>query len=125
MWHFLVRIPLHLSKPIFAYLIHSFRYILKSKGTINYLSGSMENIPDIIKQQKPSLIDWSVTRTVVMTMRYIVGIIVKNQASGSKWIISEAIVETLRVYIYFSGDEVDEVLKVGLDQRVEEQDGLA
>ena len=30
----------------------------------------------------------------------------------------------MMVCIYFSGDEVDGFLKVGLDQMVEEQDGL-
>ena len=58
-----------------------------------------------------------------MTMRQIVGIIVKNQASGGKWIISEVIVDTVRVYRYFSGDEVDEFLNVYLDHMVEYQDG--
>ena len=54
----------------------------------------------------------------------IFGSIVKNQASGGKWLISESIVDTVRFYKYFSGDEVDEVLKLELDQIVEEQDGL-
>ena len=62
--------------------------------------------------------------TVVMTMRNIVGSIVKNKAYGGKWLISEAIVDTKRVYIYCSGDYVDEVFKLGLDQIVEEQDDL-
>ena len=39
--------------------------------------------------------DWSVTSTVVMTMGQIVGSIVKNQASGWKWLSSEAIVDTV------------------------------
>ena len=56
--------------------------------------------------------NWSVTSTVVMTMRQIVSNIVKNQASGEKWLISEAIVDTVRVYICLSGDEVNEVLKL-------------
>ena len=42
--------------------------------------------------------------TVVMTMWKIVGIIVKNQAFGGKWLISESIVDTVSVHIYFSGD---------------------
>ena len=53
-------------------------------------------------------------------IRKIVGSIVKNQAYGGKWLISEAIFDTVRIYIYFSGDEVDEVLKVELNQIVEE-----
>ena len=54
-----------------------------------------------------------------MAMRTIVGIIVKNQKYGGKWLVYEAIVDTGMVYIYFSGDEVDEVLKVVWDQMVE------
>ena len=57
-----------------------------------------------------------------MTMKYIVGSIVKNQASGWKCLISESIVDTVRVYIYWYGDDVDEVFKVELGQMVEEQD---
>ena len=49
------------------------------------------------------------------TMRQIVGSIVKNKASGGKWLISEEIVYTVRLYIYCSGDEVDEVLNVELE----------
>ena len=42
----------------------------------------------------------SVMITFAMTVRNIVGGIVKNQASGSKWLISEEIVDTVRgVYI--------------------------
>ena len=67
--------------------------------------------------------DLSVTSTVVMTIWHIGGSIIKNQASGGKWLISEAIVDTDRIYIYFSGDDVDEVLKVELDHMVEEQYG--
>ena len=49
-----------------------------------------------------------------MNMWQIVGSIVKNQASGGNYLISEAIVDTVRVYIYCSDDEVDEVLKLEL-----------
>ena len=72
----------------------------------------MENIPDRISERKPSLKYWLVTSTVVMTMWWIVGSIIKNQASGGKWLISDAIVDTVRVSIYCSNDEVGEVLKV-------------
>ena len=58
-----------------------------------------------------------------MTMRKIIGSIVKNQASGGKCLISEAILYTVRLYIYCSTDEVDEVLKMKLYQMVEKQDG--
>ena len=102
MWGFLVRILLHLSITLFAYLIHSFQYLIENKGDINYLYGSTNNIPDIIREIKPYLTDWSVTSTVVMTMRQIVGGIVKKHASSGEWLISESIVDTVRVYIYIS-----------------------
>ena len=84
----------------------------------------MDNIPGKIRERKPSLTDLSVTSTVVTTMRLIVGSIVKHQASDGKWLISEAIVDNVRVYIYCSGDDVDEVLNGDLDQMVEEKYGL-
>ena len=49
-----------------------------------------------------------------MAMWKIIGIIVKNLASGGKWLVSDMIVDSFRVYIYWSGDDVDEMLKVGL-----------
>ena len=53
-----------------------------------------------------------------MTMRQIVSHIVKIQAYGGKWLISEAIVDTVRIYIYFSVDDVDKVFKVELYQEI-------
>ena len=58
-----------------------------------------------------------------MTMRRIVGSIIKNQNSGGKWLISEEIVDTVRVYIYCYGDDLDGVLKVEFFQMVEKQYG--
>ena len=72
----------------------------------------MENTPERIMEQNTSLAYWSGTSTVVTNMWQIVGSIVKNQASGGKWLISEAIVDTVRVYIYLSGDDVSGVFKV-------------
>ena len=60
----------------------------------------MYSIHDRIRERNPSLEDWSVTITVVTTMQRIVVSIVKNKAYGGKWLISEAIVDTVRVYIY-------------------------
>ena len=58
------------------------------------------------------------------TMRQIVGSIVKNKASGGKWLIIEEIVDTMRLYIYCSGDEVDEVFNAEMENMANEQDGL-
>ena len=57
------------------------------------------------------------------TMQKIFGGIIKNQTSGGKWLVSEAIMDTVRVYVYCSGDDVDDLTKVELDHIVEEQDG--
>ena len=63
----------------YAYIIHSFQSIIENEGAINYLYESMYNITDRIKEQKPSLMDWSVTITVVMTMQQIVLILIKTR----------------------------------------------
>ena len=62
--------------------------------------------------------DWYVTSTVVTTMRHIFVNILKNQASGGKWLIYEVTFDNFMLYIYFYGDEVDKVLKVELYQMV-------
>ena len=47
----------------------------------------------------------------------IIGSIIKNQASGGKWLILEDIVNTVMVYVYCYGDKVE------LEHMVEYQDG--
>ena len=81
-------------------------------------------ILDKTKDQKPSLTDWSVTSTVVTNMRRIVGSIIKNQASVGKLLISDVIMDTMRVYVYCFVDEVDEAMNTDLEHMVEEKDGL-
>ena len=71
-------------KTSFSYLIHSFRYIIENNEAINYVYESMYNVLKIIRGKEPYLTNWAVTRTFVMTMRRIVGIVVKNQSSGGK-----------------------------------------
>ena len=112
-------------KNCFVYIIHSFRSIIENKGDIKYLYVSMDNTSDIIREGNPALTDWSTTSTGVMTMHRTVGSIVKNQASGGKWLISEEITDTVKVYIYCSGDEADAFLMAELDQLIEYKDGLA
>ena len=52
-------------------------------------------------------------------MKRIVGSIVLNQFSGNEWLLSEAIVDLVRIYNYCSGDDVDDVTK-HLDTMAEE-----
>ena len=56
---------------------------------------------------------------IVTSMKRIVGSIVLNQCSGKEWLLSEAIVDLVRIYNYCSGDDVDDVTK-HLDTMVEE-----
>ena len=63
--------------------------------------------PEKIRELEPSFKDWSVTSNVVTTAQMIVGIIINNQASAGNCIISESIVDNMRVYAYCYGDKVD------------------
>ena len=56
-------------------------------------------------------------------MRRIFGSIVKDKVSCGKCLIYEAIVDTMRVYIYICGDDLYEGLNVEFEQMVEEKDG--
>ena len=51
----------------------------------------------------------------------IVGSIVLNQCSGKEWILSEAIVDLVRIYTYCSGDNADNYVQKHLDSMVEER----
>ena len=45
---------------------------------------------------------------IVTSTKHIVGSIVLNQCSGGEWLLSEAIVDLVRIYTYFSGDDADD-----------------
>ena len=66
----------------FAYLIHSFRSLLKNKPEIEYLYGTIPGIHDNIRARRPSLLDWEVIHMILTSMKRIVGIIVLNHFSG-------------------------------------------
>ena len=55
---------------------------------------------------------------IVTSMKRTVGSIVLNQCSGKEWLLSEAIVDLVRIYNHCSGDDVDN-LKKHLDTMVE------
>ena len=69
----------------------------------------MTGIHDNIRARRPSLVDWEVIHMIVTIMKRIVGIIVLNQCSGKEWLLSEAIVDLVRIYNYCSGGDVDDV----------------
>ena len=58
---------------------------------------------------------------IVTRMKKIVGRIFLNQFSGKEWLLSEAIVDLVRIYIYWSGDDADDNVSKHLDTMVEER----
>ena len=62
----------------------------------------MPGIHDNIRVSRPSLVDWEVIHIIVTIMKRIVVSIVLNQCSGKEWLLSETIVDLVRIYIYCS-----------------------
>ena len=90
----------HLPTPVltrFAYLIHSFRYLLDNKPEIEYLYGSMPGIHDNIRARRPSLVNWEVIQIIVTNTKRIFGSIVLNQFYGEEWLLSEAVVDLVQI----------------------------
>ena len=113
----------HILTPVltrFAYLIHSFRSLLENKPAVEYLYRTMPGIRDNIQARRPSLVDWEVIHIIVTSMERIVGSIVLNQCSGKEWLLSESIVDLVRIYNYCSGDDVYDATK-HLDTMVEDR----
>ena len=81
----------------FAYLIHSFRYLLDNKPEIEYLYGSMPGIHDNIRARRPSLVNWEVIQIIVTNTKRIFGSIVLNQFYGEEWLLSEAVVDLVQI----------------------------
>ena len=70
----------------------------------------------------PSLVDWEVIQMIVTSMKRIVGSIFLNQWSVKEWLLSEAIVDLVRIYTYCVGDDADDDVSKHLDTMVEERD---
>ena len=98
----------------FAYLIHSFRSLLENKPTIDYLYGTIPYIHDNILARRPYLVDWEVIQMIVTSMKRMIGSIVPNQLSGKEWLLSEAIVDLVRIYTYCSGEDADDYVSKNL-----------
>ena len=58
---------------------------------------------------------------IVIIMKRIVDTIFLNQCSGKEWILSEAIVDLVRIYTYCSGEDANDDLSKHLDTMVEER----
>ena len=55
---------------------------------------------------------------IITGMKRIVGSIVLNQCSGKECLLSEAIVDLVWIYNYFSGDDADDDVTKNLDTMV-------
>ena len=58
---------------------------------------------------------------IVTSMKHTIGSIVLNQCSGKEWLLSEAIVDLVRIYTFRSGDDDDDDVSKQLDTTVEER----
>ena len=63
-------------------------------------------MPQHISNRRPPEKDWKVKYVTVVTMEKIVGNVLKNQSSGKKWLISEAIIDLVKIYVDCAGEEV-------------------
>ncbi len=92
--------PRKLLTPVktrFAYLIHSFRSLLRNREAINYLYGDMPGIPAKIKERKPSWETWAIAEMVVETMRDVVDASKWNQAAMDRWLLSDGVMSLIAV----------------------------
>ena len=61
---------------------------------------------------------------IVTRMKRIIVSIIINQFYGKKWLLSEAILDLVRIYNYFSGDDADDDVTKHLNTMVKERDIL-
>ena len=54
-------------------------------------------------------------------MKRIICITVLNQYAGKEWLLTDAIVDLVWIYIYCSGDNADDYVSKHLDTMVEER----
>ena len=78
----------------------------------------MPGIHDNIQARRPSFVDLEVIQMIVTSMKLIVDSIVLNQCSGKEWLLSEAIVDLIRIYTYWSGEDADDYVLKHLDTMV-------
>ena len=60
----------------------------------------MPGIHDNIRARRPFHVNWEVIQMIVTSMNHIVGSIVLNQCYGKEWLLSDAIVDLVRIYTY-------------------------
>ena len=79
----------------------------------------MSGIHDNIRARVPYLVSWEVIQIIMTSMNLIVGSIILNQCSCKEWLLSEAIVDLVRIYTYCSGDDANEGVYKHLDAMVQ------
>jgi hypothetical protein len=89
-------------KTRFEYLIYAFRCLVSNQAAINYLYGQKEGMSPESRKRLPSKEDWEVARCLVETMKDIVGSITMKQTNGSNWLLSDAKVDFIHVYLQYS-----------------------
>jgi hypothetical protein len=102
-------------KTRFAYLIYAFRYLVSNQGAINYLNGQKKGMSPELRKRFPSKEEWEVARCLVETMKDVVDSITMNQTNGSNWLLSDAIVDFIHVYLQCSSsNDIASIGKISL-----------
>jgi len=100
--------PMKLLTPVktrFAYLILSFRCMLKNQKAIDYLYGEKPGMNAALRYRKPSSNDWLVVEVLVEVMKDVLDSIKFNQVSGEKWLLSDAVDDLVKLYCQSLDDE--------------------
>ena len=84
-------------KTKFGCYILSLRYMLKNRKAIDYLYGEKTGMSLTFKTRKSSTTSWIVAEVVVKTMAPIMESIKFNLASGSKWLLADAMLNLTEV----------------------------
>ena len=82
--------PLAHAKTRFAYILHYFKSLLINKDDIEYM---------YVKTYKPSDEYCEVVHVVFHTMKEVVAIIHKNELVGRRWLLSDALMEIVVIYL--------------------------
>ena len=53
-----------------------------------------------IRNSKPSEKDCKMTYVTVVKLEYIFGSVLKNQSSGEKWLLSEVVIDIVKIFVY-------------------------
>ena len=78
-------------------------------------------INDNIWARRSSLVDWEVIQIILNRMKRIFDSIILNQFSDKEWLLSEAIVDMVWIYTYFSDGDANWYFSNYIDTMVEER----